>query len=131
MIQMGDRKKSANNTEPKQAKQSIESRMSKVKIYTPRVFVSFLLMFWTSFSYAADPNKGAQVYATHCITCHGPSGTGVMPNAPNFTKSEGLLSSDRDLLSSIKSGKAAMPSYRGVLSDQDILNVIAYLRTFN
>jgi cytochrome c6 len=35
------------------------------------------------------------------------------------------------LLISIKSGKTAMPAYRGVLSDQDILNVIAYLRTLN
>lgn len=54
-----------------------------------------------------------------------------MIGAPNFAQSEGLMSPDRTLLISIQTGKAAMPAYRGVLSDQDILDVIAYLRTLN
>ncbi|MBI3479757.1 MAG: cytochrome c [Nitrosomonadales bacterium] len=81
--------------------------------------------------YAADPNKGAQVYATHCASCHGLSGISVMMGAPSFAKNEGLMSPDSALLISIRGGKAAMPAYRGVLNDQDILDVIAYLRTMN
>ncbi len=54
-----------------------------------------------------------------------------MPGAPNFAQDEGLMSPDGTLFISIQSGKAAMPAYRGVLSNQDILNVIAYLRTLN
>ncbi len=41
------------------------------------------------------------------------------------------MSSDRALITFIQSGKAAMPAYRGVLSNQDTLDVIAYLRTLN
>lgn len=97
----------------------------------PTLLASFLLMFGANLSYAADPNKGAEIYAKHCVICHGTSGISDMSRAPNFAKNEGLMSSDRELLISIKSGKAVMPAYRGVLSDQDILNVIAYLRTLN
>jgi len=39
------------------------------------------------------------------------------------------LQADSVLLTSIKSGKAIMPSYRGALNDNEILDVIAYLRT--
>jgi cytochrome c6 len=96
-----------------------------------RLLVPFLFIFGSSLSHAADTNKGSEIYATHCSACHGVSGVSVMPNAPNFSQNEGLMSSDRALLISILAGKAAMPSYRGVLSEQDILDVIAYLRTLN
>jgi mono/diheme cytochrome c family protein len=54
-----------------------------------------------------------------------------MIGAPNFAQGDALMSPDSTLLISIQSGKGPMPAYRGVLSDQDILDVIAYLRTFN
>jgi cytochrome c6 len=95
------------------------------------IFVATLLMFWPCLSYPADTNKGAEVYNMHCVSCHGISGVSVIPGAPNFAQDEGLMSPDGTLFISIQSGKAAMPAYRGVLSDQDILNVIAYLRTLN
>ena len=96
-----------------------------------RLIVSVLLMMCSGLTYAADPNKGAELYAMHCATCHGVTGISVMPGAPNFAHSEGLMNPDGVLLVTIRSGKAAMPAYRGVLGDQDILNVIAYLRTLN
>jgi len=99
--------------------------------FKPIVSAAILVMFWPCLSYAADTNKGAEVYTMHCASCHGVSGVSVMPGAPNFAQDEGLMSPDRTLFISIQSGKAAMPAYRGVLSDQDILNVIAYLRTLN
>jgi cytochrome c6 len=109
----------------------IRIEMLKIRSIVPRLLASFLLMFVSGLSHAADTNKGATIYAMHCATCHGVSGISVMPNAPNFAKNEGLMNPDRTLLITIQSGKAAMPAYRGVLSDQDILNVIAYLRTLN
>jgi cytochrome c6 len=91
----------------------------------------FLLVFYSSFSQAADTVKGGELYRLHCALCHGLSGVNIMPNAPNFTRGESLLQPDLSLLASIKSGKNAMPSYNGILSDQDILDVIVYLRTLN
>jgi cytochrome c6 len=106
--------------------------MYKIRnIIKPKVILSFLLMFVPHLSQAADPNKGAGIYKMQCASCHGVSGTSIMIGAPNFAQGDALMSPDSTLLISIQNGKAAMPAYRGVLSDQDILDVIAYLRTFN
>jgi cytochrome c6 len=106
--------------------------MLKIRNILPKLLASlFFLMFGLGLSQAADTNKGAEIYSKYCTACHGVSGISVMPDAPNFAKNEGLMNPDRTLLITIQSGKSAMPAYRGVLSDQDILNVIAYLRTLN
>ena len=52
-----------------------------------------------------------------------------MPGTPSFAQSEGLLQPDLMLLATIKSGRNIVPAFQGVLSDRDILDVIAYLRT--
>lgn len=78
---------------------------------------------------AADVVKGGKLYARHCATCHGANGVNVMPDAPNFAQSERLLRPDVYILASIKEGKNAMPAYQGMLKDQDILDVITFLRT--
>ena len=105
--------------------------MLKLRYLKLKLVFSLLLLFVPGLSRAADPNKGAEIYIKHCAACHGTSGDSVMVGAPNFAQGEGLINPDSTLLISIQNGKAAMPAYRGVLSDQDILDAIAYLRTFN
>jgi cytochrome c6 len=102
-----------------------------MQAFKQKLYVVFLMLLCPCLSYAADTNKGAEVYNMYCASCHGVSGESVIPGAPNFAQDEGLMSPDGTLFISIQSGKAAMPAYRGILSDQDILNVIAYLRTLN
>jgi cytochrome c6 len=81
------------------------------------LYLAFLLLaLGSGTSYAADPGKGGRLYAMQCSSCHG---------------SSGMMQPDALLLSSIKTGKNAMPAYRGILSDPDILDVIAYLRTLH
>ena len=109
----------------------IRIEMLKACSFRPRLLAFLLLTFGSGLSQAADTSKGAELYTMHCASCHGVSGVSVMIGAPNFAQNERLMSPDETLLISIRSGKAAMPAYRGVLSDQDILNVIAYLRTLN
>lgn len=93
------------------------------------VVLAVTLMAEASSSFAADVDKGSKLYAKHCVICHGAGGVNVMPDAPNFAHSERLLRPDVFILSAIKEGKNAMPSYQGMLSDAEILDVIAYLRT--
>lgn len=78
---------------------------------------------------AADIFKGRQVYATHCAVCHGPNGVSVMPGAPNLARGERMMQPDAGLLASIRGGRNAMPAYAGILTDRDILDVIAFMRT--
>lgn len=105
----------------------LQTGFPKLRLLT--VFI--MLALGSGASYAADPSKGGGLYATHCATCHGASGTSVMLGAPSFARGESLMQPDAQLLSSIKAGKNAMPAYRGILSDMDILDVIAYLRTLH
>lgn len=104
----------------------LETRHAKLRLFMP-----LLLALGSGASYAADVIKGGELYAAHCAACHGASGISVMPSAPNFARNEGLLRPDMFILTAIKNGKNAMPAYQGILSDRDILDVIAHLRTLN
>lgn len=61
--------------------------------------------------------------------CHGINGQSTMAGASNFNRGEGLFQSDQKLLERIKNGKRACPAYRGILTEQKIFDVIAYVRT--
>ena len=88
-----------------------------------------LLAFMSGQSSAADMVNGGKLYAKYCASCHGTDGVNVMPDAPNFAISERLLRPDNFILVSIKEGNNAMPAFQGMLSDQEILDIISFLRT--
>lgn len=78
---------------------------------------------------AADVISGQRLYALHCASCHGGNGRAVMPNAPSFDRGERLMQPDTALRDAIRRGRLAMPAYAGVLSDREIFDVVAFLRT--
>lgn len=80
---------------------------------------------------AADSIKGRQIYGSYCASCHGATGRSVMPGAPNLDRGDALFRPDAVLLASIRAGKNAMPAFQGMLSDRDIMDVIAYVRTLH
>ena len=93
--------------------------------------VFLVLIFVTNSSNAADTIKGGALYAVHCADCHGRTGISVLPFAPNFAQNESLMQPDSLLLIAISKGSNAMPSYQGILGENEILDVIAFLRTLN
>ena len=80
---------------------------------------------------AADVFNGKRVYLNYCETCHGPNGQGQITGVPNFTRGQTLMRSDLAIFESVRSGKNAMPAFWGVLEEQEILDVIAYIRTLH
>ncbi len=78
---------------------------------------------------ASDVNKGRDIYKQHCAMCHGNNGTASMAGAADFKRGQGLMQSDHALLERIEKGKNACPAYRGILNQQQILDVVAYIRT--
>lgn len=80
-------------------------------------------------SYAANPTEGAKLYNRYCVNCHGVSGSGDMPGTPNFSRGEGLFQADSALAGTIRLGKNVMPGFQGILTRQEIFDVISYLRT--
>ena len=86
-----------------------------------------------------NADRGESVYRTHCSNCHGSKGQGDGPVADSLTPRPADLTSEmvrkkpeKELLIIIREGKpgTSMPSWKGVLSDQHIQDVLAYLRGF-
>lgn len=80
---------------------------------------------------AADIANGSRLYTTNCIACHGGLGVPSAPGSPSFERGQGMMKPDFVLVESTRVGKNGHPSYQGRLSDRDILDMIAYLRTLH
>lgn len=80
---------------------------------------------------AGSDGSGQQLYMLHCAGCHGISGISVVPDAKDFSRAELMSQPDQNLLNLIRSGRNMMPPYLGILSDQEIINVINHIRTLN
>ena len=78
--------------------------------------------------------KGKALYTKHCAGCHGPQGKGdgyklLGPDPANLTAPSTKKKSDADLLATIHEGKPNMPSWKGLLSERDLRQILAYVRT--
>ncbi len=87
--------------------------------------------------YPPDLTRGKATYERHCQSCHGSSGRGDGPAAAslnvqpaNFQQSRSLLKSDDELLRTIEHGVVFSPmhSWRGQLTDEEMQDVLAYVR---
>jgi len=95
-----------------------------------RLLAAVLALAAASAAHGADVIKGAQLYRQHCAGCHGQRGVSTMPAAPSFARGERLMQPDPALVASIRMGRASMPGFFGILSDREILDVVAHLRSF-
>lgn len=91
--------------------------------------LSSTALFLSMPAQAINLAQGQQLYNMHCAACHGPRGEGVNPEAPKFRMGERLEQPDMVLMQSVKTGKKTMPPFFGVLQDQQILDILAYVRT--
>ncbi|MDZ7266495.1 MAG: c-type cytochrome [candidate division KSB1 bacterium] len=97
---------------------------------------------------AAAVARGEAVYRRACEACHGANGDGngpaaraLDPRPRDFTRGSfkfrstptGNLPTDDDLFKSISAGipRTAMPAWRGLLTERERWDVIAYLKTFS
>lgn len=94
-----------------------------------RLVLAILLLTVASGASAGDPFKGREVYQQHCLSCHGADGRPTQLGAPDFTRGQGLLVSDLQLVQTLNTGKGLMPAYQGMLSEQQLADAITYIRT--
>lgn len=78
--------------------------------------------------------SGADTYKAKCAMCHGADGLGNTPAGKStkvraFNNPDVVKMSDDDLIAVTTSGKAKMPAYKGKLTDAQIKDVVAYIRT--
>ena len=77
----------------------------------------------------ADIVRGAELYQRYCANCHGQTGLSTWPGAPNIARREGMMQADQALLQKLRAGRGAKPAFQGLMTDPEILSVIAYSRT--
>jgi len=87
---------------------------------------------------ARDPTpvgRGARIFARTCAGCHGPDGRGalrmglVKPPRDLTNPAFQAQMSNEQLRHSIRIGKGQMPAFGGLMADDEIGDVIAFVRT--
>jgi len=83
--------------------------------------------------------RGADVYKTNCISCHGetglgdgPAGAALEPRPAEIAHSTQMLADDLLFYRVSEGGvpfQTAMPAWKGVLTEEQIWDVLAYVRT--
>jgi cytochrome c6 len=103
------------------------------------IFISSWVLFsllWASLflaspAFAGDPFSGSNLYVLHCASCHGGDGRGEIAGTPSFRGGRLMSMSDSDLKNTVRTGRNLMPSFRGLLEEYQIDDVVSYIRTFN
>ncbi len=103
----------------------------------PAVLAGLLAAAWAG-APAPDLAAGKRVYADKCLRCHGVSGRGDGPRAESLErkpldytdKRKMDQIADGQLRTAILEGKPPMPAYKGKMSEKELQDVIAYIRTF-
>lgn len=89
-------------------------------------------------SVKGNPKHGQPLFEKHCMECHGRTGDGRGPvgyylavEPADFLSIESRMKSDSELISIIKDGIRSdeMHGWEKILSDQDIHDVLSYIRT--
>ena len=101
--------------------------MTYKKLWLPLAVALFSSM--AALAYASDIFNGRDVYEMHCQTCHGMDGQAMEPGVPDFSRGESLFAPDVELVQRLRDGDGHLPSYRGLLTDEELRDVVAYIRT--
>ncbi len=79
---------------------------------------------------SAEAQKGQKIFHRVCSNCHGPDAMGGHTKAPKLIDEEFIQANfpDEEVRETIIKGVNKMPSQRGKVSDDDIEEIIKYLR---
>ncbi len=109
--------------------------------------MTWALVLWATAAAQSEPEpadvaRGSDVYARSCVACHGAEGQGsdalraVRVRPRSFADGRAMARvSDAELEAVVRGGGPAvgrsplMPAWGGVLTDTEVADVIAYIRT--
>ena len=102
-----------------------------MKVTKPVILLLALTLITTTFVFAQD---SAALYKSKCAACHGPDGVGGTAmgkklGAKDFHSPEVSKLSDTELFDITKKGKDKMPSYDKKLTDDQIKDLVKYIRS--
>jgi len=84
----------------------------------------------------AASKEGEAIYTKNCLSCHGNptknnSLKSLKPVPPDMSSTKTQALTDGELFYILNTGRAIMPSFKTVLSENERWKVIAYIRSFN
>ena len=105
--------------------------LNKIQLSVVLFFVAAAIVFALSAtdSFAFNDENGKKVYDEHCAQCHGDKGKPLTPDIPDLSRrTGGMVKPDMELLRVINDGAGVMPGYRGIISDDDISDILEYIK---
>lgn len=110
-----------------------EENLLKLFLFILLLTLSFFQFLFISPATAAEFSSGAKIFSANCASCH--IGGGNILIAEKTLRKEALetylenyaADSIQALINNIQNGKNAMPAFKGKLSEQEILDVAAYI----
>ncbi|HZR66985.1 MAG TPA: cytochrome c [Terriglobales bacterium] len=103
--------------------------------YLVPIFLGVTFFFSVSnLSWAAD-DAGAAIFKSKCVLCHGADGSGNTPlgkqlQAANLHSKEVQKKTNAELHKIVHDGQTNMPPFADQLSDEQIDQVVRYVRSF-
>jgi len=118
---------------------STDKRMNSISTRDVLLLLALILGTLAQFAFAIsdDRSKGKALYEKQCLFCHGAQGHGdgvmgksLTPPPADLAKTKGK--SDNELLTIIQNGRppTAMPGFKAQLSEQEIQDLVVYIKTF-
>lgn len=91
-----------------------------------------LVLLGSAFVQAQTP--GETVFKKNCVMCHGADGTGKTKmgqklGAADLSSSDVQALSDEAMVQTVHNGRGKMPAFGTTLSDDEINQVVKYVRT--
>lgn len=96
-----------------------------MKVVTAALLVLALMMVVPAFG----QDKAADVYKAKCAGCHGADGSKSMMGSKPLNGPDVQKMSEADIAGAITNGKGKMPAYKGKLTDAQINDLAAYVKT--
>jgi len=75
-----------------------------------------------------DDTRGEELYKASCVVCHGPQGTGGI--GPRLAGNP-VLSNEQAFWKTVYDGRHVMPPLRGALTEQQMADIRAWLKTLH
>lgn len=104
-------------------------RLQVPKTKLPLLFVAFAMLF----AIPARADDAAALYKSKCAACHAPDGGGDTPagkamKVVDLRSPEIQKMTDDQLIAATANGKDKMPAYKGKITDDEIKQLVAYIR---
>jgi cytochrome c6 len=109
-------------------------RVPCVRSLTALVFSGVMLFSVSNLAWSAD-SPGGTIFKSKCVLCHGADGTGNTPlgkqlQAADLHSADVQKHTNAELHKVVHDGQTNMPPFADQLSDEEITQVIKYVRTF-